>query len=118
MRTIKGRRTGTEELEFKTETKSLDEELKALATATKIIIEATSLAQPSFLQISTMSDLVAFNPFSTKMRRVPGDHLRYPDEISQERLNMFAKVIAEKKDNYKRSMSRSASASEFANVSC
>lgn len=46
--------------EFETETKSRGEELKALATAKKIIIEATSLAQTSFLQISTKSDLVSF----------------------------------------------------------
>jgi len=46
--------------EFETETKSRGEELKALATAKKIVIEATSLAQTSFLQISTRSDLVSF----------------------------------------------------------
>merc|ERR1719428_316253 len=46
--------------EFETETTSRGEELKALATAKKIIIEATSLAQTSFLQISTKSDLVSF----------------------------------------------------------
>merc|ERR1719428_2312410 len=46
--------------EFEAETKSRGEELKALATAKKIIIEATSLAQTSFLQISTKSDLVSF----------------------------------------------------------
>jgi len=46
--------------EFETETKSRGEELKALATAKKIVIEATSLAQTSFLQISTRSDLVKF----------------------------------------------------------
>merc|ERR1719181_979490 len=46
--------------EFETETKSRGEELTALATAKKIVIEATSLAQTSFLQISTGSDLVSF----------------------------------------------------------
>merc|ERR1719443_102604 len=46
--------------EFETETKSRGEELKALATAKKIVIEATSMAQTSFLQISTRSDLVSF----------------------------------------------------------
>jgi peptidoglycan hydrolase CwlO-like protein len=46
--------------EFETETKSRGEELKALATAKKIVIEATSMAQTSFLQISTGSDLVSF----------------------------------------------------------
>jgi len=47
--------------EFETETNSRGEELKALATAKKIIIEATSLAQTSsFLQISSGSDLVSF----------------------------------------------------------
>jgi chromosome segregation ATPase len=46
--------------EFETETNSRGEELKALATAKKIVIEATSMAQTSFLQISTRSDLVSF----------------------------------------------------------
>merc|ERR1719446_1508119 len=46
--------------EFETETKSRGEELTALATAKKIVIEATSLAQTSFLQIATGSDLVSF----------------------------------------------------------
>merc|ERR550537_891505 len=46
--------------EFEAETKSRGEELKALATAKKIVIEATSMAQTSFLQISTRSDLVSF----------------------------------------------------------
>merc|ERR550537_2183970 len=46
--------------EFETETKSRGEELTALATAKKIVIEATSMAQTSFLQISTRSDLVSF----------------------------------------------------------
>jgi chromosome segregation ATPase len=46
--------------EFEAETNSRGEELKALATAKKIIIEATSLAQTSFLQISSSSDLVTF----------------------------------------------------------
>merc|ERR1719181_2260198 len=43
--------------EFEAETNSRGEELKALATAKKIVIEATSLAQTSFLQITTKSDL-------------------------------------------------------------
>ena len=46
--------------EFETETKSRGEELGALATAKKIVIEATSMAQTSFLQISTKADLVSF----------------------------------------------------------
>lgn len=46
--------------EFEIEVTSRGEELKALATAKKIVIEATSLAQTSFLQISTKSDLVSF----------------------------------------------------------
>jgi len=49
--------------DFEAETKSRGEELKALATAKKIIIEATSLAQTSFLQraqISTHADLVNY----------------------------------------------------------
>jgi chromosome segregation ATPase len=46
--------------EFEAETNSRGEELKALATAKKIVIEATSLAQTSFLQISSGSDLVTF----------------------------------------------------------
>jgi chromosome segregation ATPase len=46
--------------EFETETKSRGEELTALATAKKIVIEATSMAQTDFLQISTRSDLVSF----------------------------------------------------------
>ena len=49
--------------DFEAETKSRGEELKALATAKKIIIEATSLAQTSFLQrsqISTRADLVNY----------------------------------------------------------
>jgi len=49
--------------DFEAETKSRAEELKALATAKKIIIEATSLAQTSFLQrteISTRADLVNY----------------------------------------------------------
>jgi DNA repair exonuclease SbcCD ATPase subunit len=55
----------TKAQEFEEETKSRGEELKALATAKKIIIEATSLAQTSFLQkartsISTRADLVNF----------------------------------------------------------
>jgi len=53
----------TKAQEFETETTSRGEELKALATAKKIIIEATSLAQVSFLQkarISTRQDLVNF----------------------------------------------------------
>merc|ERR1719446_1140161 len=41
--------------DFEAETKSRGEELKALATAKKIIIEATSLAQTSFLQRSQIS---------------------------------------------------------------
>jgi len=55
----------TKAQEFEAETTSRGEELKALATAKKIIIEATSLAQTSFLQktrtaISTRADLVNF----------------------------------------------------------
>jgi len=46
--------------DFEAETKSRGEELKALATAKKIIIEATSFAQTSFLQISTRADLVNY----------------------------------------------------------
>ncbi len=49
--------------EFETETKSRGEELKALATAKKIVIEATSLAQTSFVQVArtqSRSDLVTF----------------------------------------------------------
>jgi hypothetical protein len=49
--------------DFEAETKSRAEELKALATAKKIIKEATSLAQESFLQrskISTRADLVNY----------------------------------------------------------
>jgi len=49
--------------DFEAETKSRAEELKALATAKKIIKEATSLAQVSFLQkakISSRADLVNF----------------------------------------------------------
>jgi len=46
--------------EFEAETKSRGEELGALAEAKKIVIEATSMAQTSFLQISTKSDLVSF----------------------------------------------------------
>jgi len=41
--------------EFESETNSRGEELKALATAKKIIIEATSLAQESFVQLSSQS---------------------------------------------------------------
>merc|ERR1719487_2479235 len=47
---------------FETEVASTDEELKALATAKKIIIEATSLAQTqpeSFLQVSVTDSLSA-----------------------------------------------------------
>merc|ERR1719261_1988200 len=43
----------TKASEFELEVKSRGEELKALATAKKIVIEATSLAQTSFLQLST-----------------------------------------------------------------
>jgi len=55
----------TKAQEFETETTSRGEELKALATAKKIIIEATSFSQTSFLQksrtsISTRADLVNF----------------------------------------------------------
>merc|ERR1712127_417590 len=53
----------TKAQEFETEVTSRGEELKALATAKKIIIEATSLAQTSFLQrskISTRADLVNY----------------------------------------------------------
>jgi len=48
--------------EFETEVTSRSEELKALAEAKKIVIEATSLSQTSesFLQLSTRSDLVDF----------------------------------------------------------
>jgi len=49
--------------EFEAETNSRGEELKALATAKKIVIEATSLAQTSFMQVSriqTHADLVNF----------------------------------------------------------
>merc|ERR1719506_1592892 len=49
--------------DFEAETKSRAEELKALATAKKIIKEATSFEQTSFLQrskISTRADLVNF----------------------------------------------------------
>jgi len=45
---------------FEAEVKSRGEELKALAMAKKIVVEATSMAQTSFLQISTRSDLVNF----------------------------------------------------------
>jgi len=51
----------TKASEFEVEVTSRGEELKALATAKKIVIEATSLAQTdSFLQLSTRSDLVSF----------------------------------------------------------
>jgi len=55
----------TKAQEFETETTSRGEELKALATAKKIIKEATSFEQTSFLQkartsISTRADLVNF----------------------------------------------------------
>merc|ERR550514_1417040 len=49
--------------EFEAETKSRGEELKALATAKKIVIEATSMTQTSFLQrskIATRADLVNY----------------------------------------------------------
>jgi len=48
--------------EFETEVTSRSEELKALAEAKKIVIEATSLSQTSesFLQLSTSTDLVNF----------------------------------------------------------
>jgi chromosome segregation ATPase len=49
--------------EFEAETKSRSEELKALATAKKIVIEATSLAQVSLLQklsLTTSADLRNF----------------------------------------------------------
>merc|ERR1719162_1666007 len=45
---------------FETEVASRGEELKALATAKKIVIEATSLAQTSFLQLTTRSQLISF----------------------------------------------------------
>merc|ERR1719443_2592773 len=41
--------------EFEAETKSRGEELKALATAKKVIIEATSFEQVSFIQVSRTS---------------------------------------------------------------
>jgi chromosome segregation ATPase len=48
--------------EFETEVNSRSEELKALAEAKKIVIEATSLSQTSesFLQLTTRTDLVDF----------------------------------------------------------
>jgi len=46
--------------EYEAETTSRGEELKALATAKKIVIEATSLEQTSFLQLKTRTDLVNF----------------------------------------------------------
>ena len=45
--------------EFEAEVNSRGEELKALATAKKIVIEATSLAQTSLLHISSRSDLIS-----------------------------------------------------------
>merc|ERR1712153_265278 len=45
----------TKATNFEGETKSRGEELKALATAKKIIKEATSFAQVSFLQVSQLS---------------------------------------------------------------
>jgi len=52
--------TGAED--FEAETKSRGEELKALATAKKLIVEATSLAQTSFIQtrMSSRADLAQF----------------------------------------------------------
>jgi len=51
----------TKASEFESETKSRGEELKALATAKKIIKEATSLAQVSFVQLgSTSHDSVKY----------------------------------------------------------
>merc|ERR1719305_213244 len=41
--------------EFEAETKSRGEELKALATAKKVIVEATSFEQVSFIQVSRTS---------------------------------------------------------------
>merc|ERR1719482_2136594 len=54
--------------DFESETKSRGEELKALATATKVIVEATSgaadqsygFSQMSFLQLSSGADLANF----------------------------------------------------------
>merc|ERR550514_1366091 len=46
--------------EYEAEQTSRGEELKALATAKKIVIEATSLEQTSFMQIKTSADLVNF----------------------------------------------------------
>merc|ERR1719359_1148774 len=49
----------TKASEFELEVKSRGEELKALATAKKIVIEATSLAQTSFLQLSTRNTFLS-----------------------------------------------------------
>merc|ERR1712161_93343 len=50
----------TKAANFEAETKSRGEELKALATAKKIITEATSLAEMSFLQLATGTDLANY----------------------------------------------------------
>merc|ERR1712226_1199883 len=50
----------TKAAEFESETKSRGEELKALATAKKLIKEATSLAQVSFVQLATSTDLANY----------------------------------------------------------
>ena len=55
--------------QFETDTKSRGEELKALAAAKKIVIEATSRAQISFLQLTTGSELVSLETSSSSSQR-------------------------------------------------
>merc|ERR1719420_1366877 len=49
--------------EFEAETKSRGEELKALATAKKVIVEATSFEQVSFLQMGAKKIIVEATSF-------------------------------------------------------
>jgi hypothetical protein len=61
--------------DFKAETKSRAKELKALATAKKIIKEATRFAQESFLQrsqIATRADLVNYEASSEQAPHLAG----------------------------------------------
>jgi chromosome segregation ATPase len=63
--------------EYETEVKSRGEELKALAEAKKIIVEATSLAQTSFMQLSSVSGLPGLE--AVKKVRAAAKRLHAPE---------------------------------------
>merc|ERR1719375_620276 len=95
--------------EFEAETKSRGEELKALATAKKVIVEATSFEQVSFIQVSRMNlnsqeDLANF------------EAVRFVRDLASRQRDPALTQLSQRMAQAMRAASRSGSADPFAKV--